>query len=307
MRIEIESLAKRYGDRVVLDGLSLTVESGEFLALLGPSGAGKSTLLLTLAGLLLPDGGRIRLGDRIANDPALRLPPSRRGIGMVFQGLALWPHMTVLQHLRFAAPSTDPAELLQRLELSDRAGALPQELSGGEAQRLALARALIGRPSILLFDEPLGPLDRRLKEKMIDLIVSVQRANRITTIYVTHDYEEALRCGDRVAVLLDGKIAQVGTPEEVYRRPASRAVAELTGPASFLPGPDGSTVVLRPDQIALEAAAGDGAAVVGVRFAGSRWRVTLDLGGHRVEADADVKPAIGERFRLRWPPDAVRV
>jgi ABC-type Fe3+/spermidine/putrescine transport system ATPase subunit len=298
MRIELDGISKRYGDRFVVSDAKLSVRSGELIGLLGPSGCGKSTLLTVLAGLVVPDAGIVRLDDRVASDPRIRVPPSQRSIGMVFQDLALWPHMTVERHLRFVAPKVDPRPILEAVEIAHLASARPATLSGGEAQRVAIARALATRPSILLLDEPLGPLDRRLKAKILDLISDLHRRFGTTTIHVTHDYEEAFRLADRVAIMSEGRIVQTGTPDEIYRRPTGVEAAELSGPVSFLPGtggPDGTVttslgplrthpgaptggdgmlVVVRPDRVAVEPAE-SGCAVESAHDTGTRWELRI--------------------------------
>src|SRR5688572_5607668 len=239
MRIELRELCAAHGAMPVLRGVSLTVEPGELVALLGPSGAGKSTLLAAVAGLH-PSTGELRLDGR----DAARLPPRARGLGMVFQELALWPHLSVAAHLDFVlgAEGVRGAEaearvraVLAQVELAGLEARRPAELSGGEARRLALARALVGRPRALLLDEPFGSLDRGLRERMLALVAALHARERTTTLLVSHDPDEALALAGRVAVLHAGRLLQVGPPAEVYRRPASALVAELTGPVSVVP------------------------------------------------------------------------
>src|SRR5687768_15930316 len=200
MRIELRNVAASYGPQAALRGVSLAVAEGELLALLGPSGSGKSTLLFAIAGLQPVDGVVLIDGQDVA-----RVPPRARDIGMVFQDLALWPHLTVAAHLRFVldgarGQAERVRELLGELELTGLSERLPAELSGGEAQRLALARALVTRPRVLLLDEPLGALDRRLRDRMIGLVRQAHERYRPATVLVTHDYDEALVLADRVAV-----------------------------------------------------------------------------------------------------------
>lgn len=279
MRIGLDAVSKRYGDRAVVDRATLDVRSGEFFALLGPSGSGKSTILSMIAGLTRPDSGRILLDNEVANDR----PPRERKVGMVFQDLALWPHMTVRQHLTFVAPQDDPGPLLQNLELFDRAGAKPSTLSGGEAQRLAIARALAVKPRFLLLDEPLGPLDRRLKEHLLGVIEKAHRLAQATSIFVTHDYEEAFRLADRIGVILNGRIAQVGTPQEMYRTPATEEIARLTGPVSAWQE-DGKRVWARPEQIELKPDPQGRGVARRARFLGGRWEIEIDLAGQTLRA-----------------------
>lgn len=303
MRIELDSISKRYGDRIAVSHATLSIKSGELISLLGPSGCGKSTLLSIVAGLLEPDAGRITLGDRVANDPRARIPPSDRSVGMVFQDLALWPHMSVERHLRFVAPSRDPRPILEALEISHLAAARPGTLSGGEAQRVALARALAPNPAILLLDEPLGPLDRRLKGRMLDLIADIHRRFGTTTIHVTHDYEEAFRLAGRVAIMVEGSIVQTGSPGEIYERPFGVEAAELSGPVTLLPAvrtgggivttslgshrvhPDAAAtgericVVVRPDRMIIEPSDAGNAVVASAHALGARWELRIRLAG----------------------------
>ncbi len=275
--MNLERVTKRYGGRAAVDAVSLEVRDREVLALLGPSGSGKSTLLLMIAGLIKLDEGSIRADGKV---------------GMVFQDLALWPHMTVERHLRFVAPSEDPGPILQSVELSSKAQAKPSELSGGEAQRLALARTLAGKPRNLLLDEPFGALDRRLREKLLDLVLALHRKLGMTTVVVTHDYEDAFRIADRVAVLIDGRLAQIGTPAQVYSSPATAEVAELTGPVSLI---DGKPV--RPEKILL-AVDSSGDEVVRCSPRAGRWLVEVARNSHRVLAESETPLAVGSRVRV---------
>jgi putative spermidine/putrescine transport system ATP-binding protein len=239
--LALEGVSKRYGTQAAVDSLDLTLRSGEFLTLLGPSGSGKTTTLMMVAGLQQPDTGTIRLNGASVAD----LPPYRRDIGMVFQHYALFPHMTVRRNVGFPlemrrlprpeiARLVDEALKLVRLPgLGDR---LPKELSGGQQQRVALARALVYRPALLLMDEPLGALDRKLREQLQLEIKRVHRERGISVLYVTHDQEEALTMSDRIAVFDHGRIQQIGTPEELYDRPSTRFVASFIGDTNLVPG-----------------------------------------------------------------------
>jgi putative spermidine/putrescine transport system ATP-binding protein len=239
--LALEGVSKRYGAQVAVDALDLTLHTGEFLTLLGPSGSGKTTTLMMVAGLQQPDTGTIRLNGASVAD----LPPYRRDIGMVFQHYALFPHMTVKRNVGFPlemrrlpreeiARLVDEALDLVRLPgLGDR---LPKELSGGQQQRVALARALVYRPALLLMDEPLGALDRKLREQLQLEIKRVHRERGISVLYVTHDQEEALTMSDRIAVFDHGHIQQIGTPEELYDRPNTRFVASFIGDTNLIAG-----------------------------------------------------------------------
>jgi iron(III) transport system ATP-binding protein len=239
--IRIENLRKRYGDALAVDGVNLDIASGELFFLLGPSGCGKTTLLRMLAGFIEPDTGSIHFGDR----DVTRLPPRLRDAGMVFQTYALWPHMTVARNVAYGlnvrgvnradtARRVHEALRLVRLEGFDERK--PNQLSGGQQQRVALARALIVEPNVLLLDEPLSNLDARLRDEMREEIRRLHATTGLTMIYVTHDQKEALTLAGRLAVMNRGKLAQVGTPAEVYARPGSRFVAGFLGESNFLPG-----------------------------------------------------------------------
>src|SRR5689334_6661740 len=225
-RIRFESVSKAYGETTALDGFDLDVGEGEFLALLGPSGCGKTTALRLLAGFLQPTAGRILVDDRDVS----ALPAHKRNAGMVFQDYALFPHMTVEDNIAFglhergqkgAVTAKRVAELLDLVRLAGMGRRYPGELSGGQQQRVALARALAFGPSVLLMDEPFGALDLKLREAMQAELVQIQRQLGITTIFVTHDQAEAMAMADRIAVMNRGRIAQLGTPENVYDRPSN--------------------------------------------------------------------------------------
>ncbi|WP_428412689.1 ABC transporter ATP-binding protein [Pararhizobium sp.] len=237
--ITVRGLAKSYGGSVALDRVDFDVHKGEFLTLLGPSGSGKTTLLGLIAGITLPSEGRIEL----AGVDISRVPPERRDIGVVFQNYALFPHMTVRDNIAFplrfrkidrqerAARILQALELVRLDHLADR---YPSELSGGQQQRVALARALIFDPAILLMDEPLSALDKKLREHMKIELREIQQRLNLTIVYVTHDQDEALAMSSRIAVMRDGAIQQIGSPEEIYERPNSRFVADFVGDANLL-------------------------------------------------------------------------
>ena len=256
--LALEGVGKRYGAQVAVDSLDLTLRRAEFVTLLGPSGSGKTTTLMMVAGLQQPDTGTIRLNGASVAD----LPPYRRDIGMVFQHYALFPHMTVRRNVGFPlemrrlardeiARLVDEALELVRLPgLGDR---LPKELSGGQQQRVALARALVYRPALLLMDEPLGALDRKLREQLQLEIKRVHRERGISVLYVTHDQEEALTMSDRIAVFDHGRIQQIGTPEELYDRPSTRFVASFVGDTNLV---SGRTVSMADGVCEIETSAG---------------------------------------------------
>jgi iron(III) transport system ATP-binding protein len=237
--VRIAGLTKRYADLAAVEDLHLEVAPGELVALLGPSGCGKTTTLRLVAGFLRPEAGEIWVGERCISSPAAVVPPERRRMAMIFQSYALWPHMTVEENvaygLRFKAqlPRAERdrrvGEILKVVQLTGFKSRYPGELSGGQQQRVAVARALVIEPEILLLDEPLSNLDANLREEMRFEIRRLHEAFGITTLYVTHDQAEAMVISDRVAVLNKGRVAQIGTPEDLFRRPRSRFVAQFIG------------------------------------------------------------------------------
>ena len=241
MRITVEGLTKRFGPLAVVNRVGFSIEEGELFTLLGPSGCGKTTLLRLIAGFYAPDEGEVQFDGRVVND----LPPHERGIGMVFQNYALWPHMTVYENaayglkLRKVAPAAIAERIravLEKVKLSGLEHRYPGQLSGGQQQRVALARALVLNPKILLLDEPLSNLDAKIRIQVRAEIRKLQKEIGITTVYVTHDQEEALTLSDRIAVFNKGKILQIGPPKELYERPANRFVADFIGINNMMDG-----------------------------------------------------------------------
>jgi spermidine/putrescine ABC transporter ATP-binding subunit len=280
----IQGVTRRFGEQTAVDRVELQVGPGEFLGLLGPSGCGKTTLLRMIAGFLIPDAGRIVC----AGQDITALPPFARNLGVVFQNYALFPHMTAAENVGYGLKvrglgrgeiGTRVLAALDRVNLAHAADRLPSQLSGGMQQRVALARAMVIEPRILLLDEPLSALDKNLREEMqVELRLLQQRVG-ITTIFVTHDQEEAMTLSDRIAVMQAGRIMQLGTPEEVYRRPTSRFVATFLGTTNLLTG----TV----------AGHADGAV-----------SVVLE-GGATVQASTRTPPEAGTPVQLAVRPEAV--
>ena len=249
-RIELSSLVKTFrtpggGVTAAVDGVSLVIEPGELFFLLGPSGCGKTTLLRMSAGFIDPTGGVISFTTPEGRRDVTHLAPNKRNTGMVFQSYALWPHMTVAQNVAFGltvrkvgAEERDRRvrEALGDVQMEGYADRKPNQLSGGQQQRVALARALVVRPDVLLLDEPLSNLDAKLRIELRSQIRSICKSSGITTVYVTHDQKEALSMADRVAIMRSGKVQQLGTPDELYRRPATRFVASFLGETNFLSG-----------------------------------------------------------------------
>ncbi|WP_116600186.1 ABC transporter ATP-binding protein [Primorskyibacter marinus] len=241
----LSDLSRRYGSALAIDGINLTVQEGEFLTLLGPSGCGKSTTLASIAGLDKPTGGRITFGSCVLADAATGtyLPPEARGFGVVFQSYALWPHLSVEDNVGMAlrlrkVPAAERArrvsEALELVELGPFAKRYPGELSGGQQQRVALARAIVFRPPLLLLDEPLSNLDAQLRQQARVWLKDIQRELGLTTIYVTHDQDEALAMSDRIVVMRGGKVVQLGTPQEIWSAPCHPFAASFIGSANLL-------------------------------------------------------------------------
>jgi len=243
--LELVDLTKRYGDVVSVDGISLAVEKDEFICLLGPSGCGKTTTLRMIAGFLEPDAGEIRVAGKVVSTPGNALPPERRNMSMIFQSYAVWPHMTVRDNVGYGLKmkkieATRARErvdaMLKATKLFELAARYPSELSGGQQQRVALARALAPGPDILLLDEPLSNLDANLRAEMRFEIRRLHEQLRYTSIYVTHDQVEAMTMADRIVVMNLGRIEQIGSPQDVYDRPASRFVARFIGASNVVEG-----------------------------------------------------------------------
>jgi iron(III) transport system ATP-binding protein len=242
--IQIERVSKRFGAVTAVRDLSLAVADHEFVTLLGPSGCGKTTLLRLIAGFLTPDAGMIRAGSTTLSTPAGIVPPEHRGMGMVFQSYAVWPHRTVYQNVAFglevrrvprAEARTRVTRVLELVNLAGLEQRYPAELSGGQQQRVALARSLVVEPGILLLDEPLSNLDAKLRERMRWELKALQRRTGITFVYVTHDQSEAMALADRIAVMHQGELVQLGSPREVYTRPATKVVADFMGLVNLVP------------------------------------------------------------------------
>ena len=285
-RLSIEGLIKRFGEVVAVDKLDLEIADGELISLLGPSGCGKTTTLRCIAGFEEPSAGQI-LFDTV---DIIGLPAERRNIGMVFQNYALFPHMTVFQNLAFGLETRKmrKAEMGERisrvLEIVQLGGyeeRYPKQLSGGQQQRVALARALVIEPSILLLDEPLANLDAKLREEMRFFIRSLQKRIGITTVYVTHDQAEAMVISDRIVVMFDGKIHQIGGPTDIYTRPVSREVANFIGISNFIDGQ------------------------VSARNGSNLYTLDTALGQVRCSYDADLRQ--GEKVTVVLRPEAVEL
>jgi putative spermidine/putrescine transport system ATP-binding protein len=339
----MEGLSRNYGSVVALDNLDLTVQPGELVALLGPSGCGKTTTLRLLAGLEDADTGHITIAGR----DITRLPASKRDMGMVFQAYSLFPHMTVKQNVAFglrlrrvstAERDRQALEMLELVGLDTQADRFPHQISGGQQQRVALARALAIQPQVLLLDEPLSALDAKVRAQLRDQIRRIQLEVGITTLFVTHDQEEALAIADRVGVMRAGRIEQLAPPTDIYSRPASAFVAEFVGLSNRLAGTvSGSTVtvrgrelplvdhstppgpvtaLIRPEAVTLSSdSSADSGPLVGTviasTFLGATSRVTVDLGDTTILAQLSTSMAselpAGSRVALTIRPDPVLV
>lgn len=319
--VELKQVSKHFGSVVAVDRVSLAIEDGEFFSLLGPSGCGKTTTLRLIAGFELPTEGEVYIGGQLQGE----IPPYRRPVNTVFQNYALFPHMTVYENIAFGlqmrkVPKAEirerVLEALEMVQLPGMESRRPGQLSGGQQQRVALARALVNHPKVLLLDEPLGALDLKLRKAMQLELKALQHRVGITFIYVTHDQEEALTMSDRIAVMNQGRALQVGTPEEIYERPADRFVADFIGETNFLEGQvkggragetavlvddtllihvstdravgmnDIVTVAIRPEKISLHAEPPDPRAVPGVVeeviYTGTDTRYLVRLTGRTV-------------------------
>jgi putative spermidine/putrescine transport system ATP-binding protein len=309
-------VTKRFDDVVAVDDVDLDVGTGEFFAMLGPSGSGKTTTLRLIAGFEAPTSGTIELAGR----DVTREPPFDRDVNTVFQDYALFPHMDVATNVEYGlkvkkVPKAERArrveEALASVRLEQYGRRKPSQLSGGQRQRVALARALVNRPSVLLLDEPLGALDRKLREEMQVELKQIQQHVGITFIFVTHDQGEALSMSDRVAVFHDGRVEQVGTPREVYEQPATEFVAGFVGTANLL-HTEAGLVSVRPERIRFGrpggGAQGASGVVEDVQYLGAvtRYRVAIDDGAPIVvevpNTDTSPRPTDGDQVELCWRP-----
>ena len=333
--LELDRVGKQFGAQSVVDDFSLTVGKGEFISFLGPSGCGKTTTLQMIAGFLDPSRGAIRLDGK----DLTAVHPAKRGLGIVFQSYALFPHMTAAENVAFGlemrnVPRTERAEriraVLAMVGLAGYEDRHPRRMSGGQQQRVALARALVIRPSVLLLDEPLSNLDAKLREEMQIELRQIQRTLGTTTILVTHDQSEAMSLSDRIVVMSQGRIEQIGTPQEIYERPASAFVSQFLGktndfaatidrtavPARLVagswsaPAPAGFsgpvTISVRPERISFEDA-GLNAKIVTRIFQGNHWlfQCESEAGPAIVvrQNDGQAQPAEGDAVHLAWKPD----
>lgn len=334
--LEVRGLVTAYGDARAVDGVDLSLAPDEVLALVGPSGCGKSTLLRTIAGLVPAEAGTIHLSGRLLEDGSARLPPERRPVGLVFQDHALFPHLCVRDNVGFGVRDRTRREVAERVAemlalvgLANHGDRYPHQLSGGERQRVALARALAPAPSLMLFDEPFASLDHNLRAQLRHEVAAILAATATPAIFVTHDQRESLSIADRIAVMRQGRIAQVDTPAAVFHEPADAFIGAFMGEATFLPiegttaphtvlGPvelDGAdpgavTAMVRPDDVSFTSSVDGDAEVVANEYHGSGWLGTArTAAGHRVRfASSHLDPpTVGQRGRLALVVDHEQV
>ena len=311
--IEIKNLTKSFGNVTAVDGVSLEIQSGEFLTLLGPSGSGKTTVLRMIAGFEQPDSGTISLNGRDITN----LPPYERDVNTVFQDYALFPHMDVISNIEYGLRVKKVAKkerrekalaALAQVRLAGFESRRPHQLSGGQRQRVALARALVNRPAVLLLDEPLGALDLKLREQMQIELKELQREVGITFIFVTHDQEEALTMSDRIAAFNNGKIEQIGSPREIYLNPQSRFVAEFVGKTNLL-SISGQAISIRPENIHVSSAKSANARVFqgtlrDIIFVGASTRYLVDTELGLITCLVANEPfKVGDSVWVTWSAD----
>lgn len=336
MEVRLEGITKSFGDFTAVNNLNVTIDDGTLAGLLGPSGCGKSTTLYMIAGLEKPTSGRIYFGDEDVTD----LPPEKRGIGLVFQNYALYPHMTVRQNIMFPLENAkvpkaealktaqEMADLVQIGHLMDRK---PGELSGGQQQRVAIARAIAKKPRVLLLDEPLSNLDARLRLETREEIRRIQQETGITTIFVTHDQEEAMSITDTIVLMKDGVLQQKEAPQEMYRKPANQFVASFMGtpPMGFLTGKVENYKIMIGSSVLSEMEAADGEVIIGVRP--ESWRLsehegmdatvtmvevigrdtlmTVEVEGQKIRCliDSDYEVKVSDKVKLAVKPQAIHL
>lgn len=304
MKLSIKNMKKKYKNGDGVENINIDVYEGEFLTMLGPSGCGKSTILRTLGGFLDIDEGEILIDGR----PVQNLPPEKRPTAMVFQSYNLWPHMTVYDNLAFGLEIKKmPKDQIKReiekglklVKMESFANKYPGQLSGGQQQRVAIARALLLKPSVLLLDEPFSALDAKIRAQMREELKKIQEELNITVVFVTHDQEEAMALSHRIVVMNKGIVEQIGTPTEIYDRPATEYVASFIGEMNFFHENDGSTIAVRPEDVVITKEEQSGAVQGYVR--------TIMVLGHYVEVNVDVGDNVVKTYLTRSLADSLKV
>ena len=328
----IRGLRKEFGGSLALDGIDLDLPAGELTVILGPSGCGKTTLLRILAGLAPADAGKVEFDGVVVNDPRSRLPSEKRRLGMVFQDALLWPHLRVRGNIAFplgAGRTGDPrvVKAARAAEIEPFLDRYPSELSGGECRRVAIARAVVSEPRLLLMDEPLSGLDANLRVRLIETIRRIQQELGVTALYVTHDQDEALGLADRVVVMRSGRVLQVGTAQDIYLRPKTEFVADFVGVSTIVPAlaengrarcafgafpvPEGTVgtvrLVFRPERVRLDGPAGIPGRVLRSAFRGDRWLVTVTAAEREILARSSTRRPQGEEVTVSFAEDPVVV
>lgn len=320
--VRFDKVSRHFGSVKAVDAVDLAIGEGEFFAMLGPSGSGKTTCLRLIAGFEQPTSGEIEIFGSVAGG----VPPYRRNVNTVFQDYALFPHLNVVDNVAYGlmikgvgkqqrhAEAMTALEMVRLTGLGDRK---PSQLSGGQRQRVALARALVNKPKVLLLDEPLGALDLKLREEMQEELKLLQRSLGITFVFVTHDQGEALSMADRVAVFDEGRIRQIGTPQDIYQRPNSVFVANFVGSSNILPGElveslTGKRAVasLRPEAIRLVSDGGQPAEVIAASFVGAATKLALQMGELRLHALIDHRSQsceVGTEVQIAWDPSDLHI
>lgn len=317
-------IQKSFGSTRVLDGVSLTVEKGEFLTLLGPSGCGKTTLLRLIAGLESANHGQVSIGERVVEDPAnnVHVKPQHRRLGYVFQDYALWPHMTVFENLAFPLEmlktpkdeiNTSVKRVLDIVKLAEHVHKRPEQLSGGQQQRVSIARAIVANPEIILFDEPLSNLDANLRESVGQEIKMLTKGLDLTCINVTHDRREAQILSDRIALINQGQIHQVGTPESIFRQPIDAWAAEFMDTGSMIRDSKGFAEVetqgrvlcVPKTAVTIDANAPNQGEVLTSTFISDRYEIAIKTDGGVLHCYSDETAPVGERVRFSVAPNQI--
>ena len=309
MKISLHNISKSFGKKEVITTLSLEMEDGKFTTLLGSSGCGKTTLLRMIAGLEIPDSGEILFDDEpvFSKERGINVPPEKRNLSFVFQDFALWPHMTVFENVAFGLRARKQKdhlkekvqEALDAVKLSDLSGRYPHELSGGQQQRVAFARAIIIKPQCILFDEPLSALDAQLRESMRLEIKQMTSKLNMTSVFVTHDQSEAMSMSNYIVVMNGGRIEQVGTPQEIYERPATKFVADFVGKADWVK----NDTMVRPEAVILKADGEISGKVTSSQYIGGRYLLGVEVRNQNWTLSSERDYDVGDEVNLSYNPE----